>query len=260
MSHQHGLQFEWRYGSDFFLFFAYCMAFLCHWSCFFRSIFNVIFKAIFLCFFLSLWLWHFCQLFSCCFLLSSSTHHLTPSPISFYSPVFSLPLTLSLLSIEIPFMYLSAPPLTPTALSLPSDVFCEPMGWPVRSDSFGLTSSRAQLCAAAVTRVWCEIVAAENVCLFTSHSHLDSISNVFASGEPLAHTSEHARAHVLYTYSFSVSLRLVSTASTDAGIILFIYFFAWAFGLILSFCSLFLTVTFLEFYFFPFIVGKFQQI
>lgn len=44
-----------------------------------------------------------------------------------------------------------------------------------------------------VTRVWCDVVAAATVCLFTSHSHLEFISNAFASGGSLTLTSAHAR-------------------------------------------------------------------
>lgn len=45
-----------------------------------------------------------------------------------------------------------------------------------------------------VTGVWCDVVAAASVCLFTSHSHLEFISDAFASGESLKHTHTNSNA------------------------------------------------------------------
>lgn len=44
-----------------------------------------------------------------------------------------------------------------------------------------------------VTAVWCDVVAAATVCLFTSHSHLEIISDAFAWGG--SHTRTHIHTH-----------------------------------------------------------------
>lgn len=142
-----------------------------------------------------------CQLLSCSFLFASFTR--TPSVLSPFvrvSPLYSTPpfrlSQFNLPSCTFPFfslLYLSLQPSTvrPKVIMYVQEY----VGWYVCVNGYAQPSR--------CTGVWCDVVAAAPVCLFTSHSHLEFISNAFASGASL--TSTHSQTH-MHTHVQGLSL------------------------------------------------------
>lgn len=107
------------------------------------------------------------------------------------------------LSLSSPLVYLSPSLLlfsisSPSLISISSTLDCTPTCHHAFSRICGLMC----LCVwmqpgipMSQSPVWCDVVAAAGVCLFTSHSHLEFISNAFASGGSLTH--KHARTYRL---------------------------------------------------------------